>query len=360
MDRALTTNSPGTRDAGPIPTVTTAVEFRVLHRSSSGQPAGGWAVFRHTGSMTQRTSLHTILEGVAGEMLARFKSSSNVQHRGAKGSLREEPVRFLADYAPKSVTVAGNGQFLASTGETSRECDVMILDASTPPLWAADSYRIAPIECCYATIEVKSKLDTKELQKSWEAAKLLKSLPRRAYLQDPMPTTYIRTAYGLPVETMPPQVHVFAYDSISLETLCEELAALGESEEDLALCIDSVCVLNEGFISWLDLDTAKLGMRLPGSVPASYAASPGNVLMFLVQLLNKHFAVATHNPKFDISAYALEAIGTLSPAGIAAVFRHRFQGMSPDDVRGAMRLLGLPDEVVKDVIKRLGPAQSAG
>lgn len=262
--------------------------------------------------MNSHTDLHDILDKVAAQMTADFQASAIVKHRGSKGAVREETVRsFLADYLPGSATVTGSGELLAATGEVSGQCDVMVLDAGTPPLWKEESYRIAPIECCYATIEVKSDLTRPELKKAWGAAKKMKSLPRSAYLKDPGPIAYTRTAYGRQVDTMPPQVHVFAYSGASLAALGEELASLAEDGDDHSLGIDSVCVLDKGLITWANLRTSGLGMRLSDSKVAAYQATPGQVLLYLATTLNKHLATATMNPKFDIAGYITGSLGDL-------------------------------------------------
>lgn len=178
-------------------------------------------------------------------------------------------------------------------------------------MWKEESHRIAPIECCYATIEVMSHLTGPELKKAWNAAKKVKSLPRRAYLEDSSPIAYNRTAYGRQVDAMPPQVHVFAYSSVSLDALGEELASLAQDGNDHSLGIDSVCVLDKGLITWATLGTGGLGMRLPDSNVAAYQAAPGQVLLYLVTVLNKHLATATMNPKFDIAGYITGSLGDL-------------------------------------------------
>lgn len=262
--------------------------------------------------MNPPTDLHSILDNVAAQMVADFQASAVVKHRPSKGTVREETVRsFLADYLPGSATVTGSGELLATTGDVSGQCDVMVIDAGTPPLWKEESYRIAPIECCFATIEVKSDLTRPELKKAWDAAKKVKSLPRSAYLKDPSPISYTRTAYGRQVATMPPQVHIFAYSSVSLTVLGEELASLAQDGDDHSLGLDSVCVLDKGLITWANLGTGELGMRLPGSKVAAYQATPGQVLLYLATVLNKHLATATMNPKFDIAGYINGPLGDL-------------------------------------------------
>lgn len=287
--------------------------------------------------MGSNTDLRDIFETVATQMNADFRANAVVNHRGEKGTEREGRVRsFLDDYLPNSALVTGSGELVAVSGEVSGQCDVMVLDFATPPLWKGESYRIAPIECCYASIEVKSDLNRNELKKAWNAAVKMKSLPRSAYLKDPSPITYTRKAYGRQVETIPPEVHVFAYDGVSLETLGEELAILARDSADPSLCIDSVCVLNKGFVIWADTDTGKVGKRLPNSSVAAYKATPGQVLLYLVTALNKHLATATMNPKFDLTGYITGSLGDLHgmwpgyPPATVEALRRQVQATLPE------------------------------
>jgi hypothetical protein len=286
----------------------------------------------HNRRMVESTNLHDILEGVAAQMIADFSSSRAVEHRASKGTVREETVRaFLANYLPRTTTVTGSGELMAADGGRSGQCDVMVLDASTPPLWEREHYRIAPIECCYATIEVKSRLDSSELRKSWDAAVRLKSLPRTAYLPELIPIQ--RMAYGRAVPAIPPQVHVFAYEGVSLETLGAELTRLAGQEEDHALGIDSVCVLDRGMLVWATLPAGNFGMRQTDSQVASYSASPGDVLLWLTSILNAHLATAVANPRFDILKYVTKSLGELghlwAPPREVAAMTQRGPGRRP-------------------------------
>ncbi|QNN82061.1 hypothetical protein H3H54_12675 [Brachybacterium sp. Z12] len=120
--------------------------------------------------MAADEGLHRILEEIATKMESDFRGSGIVEHRGSKGALREDALRrFLDDYFLRTAEVAGSGELISSFGQRSGQCDVMIIDAITPPLWTDDSYRIVPVECCDAVIEVKSNITVAELEKSWRA-----------------------------------------------------------------------------------------------------------------------------------------------------------------------------------------------
>lgn len=256
--------------------------------------------------MTREASLRKVLDKAAERMWLDFEETAIIKHSGSKGTVREGGVQsFLADYMPRTVDVVGSGEIVAATGEVSGQCDVMVLDAEAPPLWAHKEYRIVPAECCYATIEVKSNLTRDELRKSWEAANLVKSLPRRAYLPDTALTT---TPSGA---ALAPQVHVFAYSGISMSAVGEELAELAQRDPGLTQGVDSVCILDQGMLTWLELDIAGAGARRPGSRVAAYKAPPGEVLLYLTTTLSKYLAVATRGPRFDLTGYVTGGFGDL-------------------------------------------------
>lgn len=183
----------------------------------------------------------------------------------------------------------------------SRQCDLMVLDAVTPPLWERENYRLVPVECCEAVIEVKSHLTVAELKKCWGAARAIKSLPRTAYL----PNRNLWTS-----DPMPPQVHVFAYESASLATLGDAMNELA-NEGDYSGGLDSVCIFDKGFFSWVDLSTGNFGKRTSDSRVAAYESTPGSVLLFLLSYLNKRLIEAELRPKFDMDGYVSGSLGNL-------------------------------------------------
>lgn len=252
--------------------------------------------------MTAEGSLHQILEEIATKMESDFRGSGIAEHRGSKGTVREDMLRrFLESYILRTAVVEGSGELISSSGRRSGQCDVMVLDSTTPPLWKEENYRIVPVECCEAVIEVKSNLTVSELEKAWEAATRVKTLPRTAYL--PQRSLYTSAA-------MPPQVHVFAYESASMDTLGEAMDRLS-SEGGHTVGLDSVCILGKGFFTWGDLSTGNFGKREESSRLMAYRSSPGSVLLFLLSYLNKRMVEAELRPKFDMDGYVSESLGTL-------------------------------------------------
>lgn len=262
--------------------------------------------------MTSDNSLHKILDRVAKKMQVDFEESAAIEHSGSKGTVRERDVQreFLAKYVPASARVTGSGELVSVGGQVSGQCDLMIVDADTPPLWAAEDYALVPVECCHVTIEVKSNLTVDELKRSWVGAKKAKSLPRTAYLQSPSPVSFNRQAYGRRwPHAFPIRSIVFAYDGALLDTLGKEMSLLAQQDQDPAIGIDAVCVLNRGTISWIQSGSGAMFERFPDSLVFTSDTTPGNVLLFMVASLNNVLSNARYNDKFDIKSYVTESLG---------------------------------------------------
>jgi len=95
----------------------------------------------------------------AKKVRADFEESAHTHHRGSRGTEREEILaKFLELYMPGTVEVVHNAEIITATGESSRQCDIVIVDKTTPKLRDIKSHRIIPVECVYGVIEVKSRL----------------------------------------------------------------------------------------------------------------------------------------------------------------------------------------------------------
>lgn len=192
---------------------------------------------------------------------------------GSKGTVREAQLlrNYVHKYLPRNVIAEHSGEVVAANGEVSGQCDIVIVDPSTPPFWDEEDYRIVPVECLYGVVEVKSTLDATELRKAWKQIARVKALPKTAYYPDPQPRT--RTIYGRDWPYIPTVGMVFAYDGVRLETLSEEFEQLADQHAPEHRP-DSVWVLNKGFINWISPKNGKLD---PGPEPdAGYIAAQAN------------------------------------------------------------------------------------
>jgi len=241
-------------------------------------------------------------------MLADFEASGVAKHRGSKGTVREAQLlrNYLRKYLPRNVIAEHSGEVVAANGAVSGQCDIVIVDPSTPPFWDEEDYRIVPAECLYGVIEVKSSLTRSELRKSWELIAGVKKLPKTAYYPDRQGRT--RTIYGSEWPYVPTVGMVFAYDGISLDRLCDEFARLADQypPENRP---DSVWVLTKGFINWTDpnspSDKLDPGPR-PGAGFMEVKATPQQILMALIAHLHIHFGTAWM-PPFKITDYMTDA-----------------------------------------------------
>lgn len=132
--------------------------------------------------VTQPSALAGILAAAARRMRADFDESGFIEHRGAKGSVREEVLLdFLKKYLPDNVRAAGSAEIISTDGQRSGQMDVVIYDPGAPSLFDRGNHRILPAECVYAVIEVKSKLDAAQLKLSAENIARVKRMPKTAY-----------------------------------------------------------------------------------------------------------------------------------------------------------------------------------
>lgn len=207
---------------------------------------------------------------------------------------------FLGKYLPRNVRAEHSGEVVAVNGKVSQQCDLLIVDPSTPAFWDEENYRIVPAECVYGVIEVKSFLDSEQLKKAGDLIAGVKALPKTAYF--PSQPARTRTMYGQAWPYVPTVGMVFAYDGISIESLCDTFEELADKNQHQQ-CIDSVWVLNRGFINWWDGAT---GMAQPGRDPGctyrAFNATPQQMLMPFTAHLHQHFGTAWM-PPFKIVDY---------------------------------------------------------
>lgn len=190
-----------------------------------------------------------IMKSVAQRMRADFEETATVNHRGGKGASREEIVReFMVKYLPRRVEATGRGEIITADEQVSPECDILIVDKSTPPFMDRQDYRIVPVECVHGIVEVKSRLDGRELLDACEKIGAVKSLPKTAYGPPTMLRNYAHL-HGRVYDYLPTAGLIFAFESIDLQELarqCSEWCV----DKDVSLVPDGVWVLGKGHLLW--------------------------------------------------------------------------------------------------------------
>lgn len=106
-------------------------------------------------------------DATAASMRVQFERvRASLSHSGARGGAAGEIVRhFLAEALPSSLGVAV-GQFVDSFGNFSGQSDVIVYNAQATPMLvnsAQGSTQTVPVEGVVAVIEVKSRLQRKDL-----------------------------------------------------------------------------------------------------------------------------------------------------------------------------------------------------
>lgn len=192
-----------------------------------------------------------VFDGISAKLEAEFDQiSANIQHRPSKGRYRELALTagFLREFLPRNVEVLSPGEIVDSTGATSGEIDVIIADPRTPRFVSANGYNVVPVECVFGVVEVKSRLDQKELKSAVKNLRTAKSLHKAAF-DGPIGFPNFTEAFGRTYDHFPTFSYIFAYDSISLATLREKLWAM-ERNAAMETRIAAVYVLKKGLLAY--------------------------------------------------------------------------------------------------------------
>lgn len=207
----------------------------------------------------QHDPLGEALKSAAQKMRADFAHATrSIEHRGSKGRAREGLIvaEYLGKYAPRRLDVAHGAELVATDGQVSAECDVVLYDRDCPPLWSSDNYRILPIETAMLMMEVKSTLDMRELEDAVQKIQRAKRMPKRAFEAQSGDVRYDYNVYGRTWEYFPLAGLIFAFESIDPERLMARLVDL-ENGLDAHLRVDGVHILSRGSVMpWMPDDQA--------------------------------------------------------------------------------------------------------
>ena len=226
-------------------------------------------------------------------------------HHGLQGTQTEGIVKdFLKKYLPRNLDIS-TGTIIDSNGKQSKQIDIILSDyAKTPIFYEKEGIRTIPIESVYTIIEVKSFLDVRELNKSLENMKSIKSLEKKAFFEDKGDIKYVSNLYGKEYDVWPINYYIFSFDSfdsVKLETILENMNMINKSNNlTIEKRIDSICILNKGVI---------INQRQNGqysSIPESNSTlklvyTPNNLLLFynlIMIYLNQ-----VHMPNFNFNKY---------------------------------------------------------
>ncbi|NEE01503.1 DUF6602 domain-containing protein [Phytoactinopolyspora halotolerans] len=249
--------------------------------------------------------LGSLMRQAAQRMRLDFEASANaVGHNASKGTVREGILNgYLKKYMPRNVLPVGSGEVIDVDGGRSRQCDLLVVDPSHPPLYVgeSDEHSIVPAECVYMVIEVKSNLTVSELNQACENILSVKQRPKRAFVRQPIGQVIKR--YGRSYDYFPTVGVIFGYDGASLHALGDALAewSLNHPSEHLP---DSVWILGKGWFNW----TGSTGHPTPYPEPGSSLLSlkpwkDQDILLPMTLHLHTHLVSAFMEP-LDLVPYA--------------------------------------------------------
>jgi hypothetical protein len=238
------------------------------------------------------------LNYLAQELVDNFARAGTATTPGLVGSAREEEVRKkLEALLPEKVSVA-SGCVIDSHGSTSRQTDVIIHERDNCPVFSINGHREATYIPCEGTVavgEIKSTLNTKELEDCIVKLRKIKEL-RRA-VRDPTCFRHYGTALvmqGAPQEAYDPVNK--AQDQIFGFVLCQKF---GISQETLAknytaLCSDAaphlvpnmVLSLADGFMMFADERGTLLRNAVGAKRIAFFTHPAGNFQYLLSWIVN--------------------------------------------------------------------------
>ncbi|MFH1523624.1 MAG: DUF6602 domain-containing protein [Chloroflexota bacterium] len=159
-------------------------------------------------------------EGIQSQLNVEVNSINKLfHHQGLKGQGNEDAIRNLVTkFIPKKYGV-GSGIVIDQHGTVSKQSDIIIFDNHNyPELLSLTPVHMYPVDLVYATIEIKTTLDSKKSREAIENIKSVRSLNYikdefRKYPIDPVHEIKNDTVFWENANTIPPIGIVFAYKS---------------------------------------------------------------------------------------------------------------------------------------------------
>lgn len=185
----------------------------------------------------QQPTRQGIFQMAAKQLRQDFESLRTVPHAASRGGEAENLIRrFLQEHIPRRFDV-GSGFIIDPRDVVSRQTDVIVYDSLNCPTYRASSTAgIYPANNVAAVVEVKSKLDGKQLGDAFDKTESVKALAK------------VRSVTaGEPVAC---QTHgsIFAFESaLSLDTIAREYVKRFK-DKGLGPHADVICVLDKGVV----------------------------------------------------------------------------------------------------------------
>ena len=201
-----------------------------------------------------RVNIKQLFKNVSAKLMQEFEETEKtLKFPPDRGGQREEAIRkFLSEKLPRRYGIS-KGFVVSHEGIQSDQCDVIVYDADTSPIFYTDiNQEILPIESVYAVIQVKSRLTPTSLDDAIRNIKSFKQIPRKDVTSVPLgPGGGISIGYNQPINKKLGVLMSYTlgnpYDSKSIdEVLTEVIQKI--KKENIDKRIDFVCIIDRGVI----------------------------------------------------------------------------------------------------------------
>lgn len=207
-------------------------------------------------------------------------------HAGERGRNNEERFReFLGRILPKKYSV-GSGFVICSEPSVpvSSQTDVVLFDEfHNSPIHRELASHVYPVEMVYGTVEVKGRLEKRDLQKIFEDIARMRALGEHRYYisyksvakSESQPAKQV-VGHAELYSKVPPRAFVFAYEQRGWKTLDYFLESLKEAYREKPTHIHGLAVLDS---DWFVTQEAY------AKEPPKYHASEGDALLNFVNVM---------------------------------------------------------------------------
>ncbi len=210
--------------------------------------------------------LNTYYDGITQQIKSEFEFVNNyIEHQGEKGGANERILQeLIIKFLPKKFGV-GSGIIIDQDGKQAKQSDLIIYDTYLYPMIVGlTATHLFPIDIVYATIEIKTTLDSKS---AMQAVENIQSIKKLNYIKNPFPNhgSSQNTALSVRFEKPTPPIGcIFGY-----KTHCESFKTFQEwfvSENnyhsmDHNVFPELIVSMDQGMIS--KLVSKKLGTLYP-------------------------------------------------------------------------------------------------
>lgn len=150
----------------------------------------------------------------------------------------------LAQVLPEKIGVS-HGIVIDSDDNLSNQMDIVLYDKMNTKIYNDDHGQTFPVESTYACGEVKTTLDSRELNDVFKKCLSYKNLHRKAYYPTKGDPRYTVKLFGEESEHWKSTFFCITYESTDLEKLCKECCLIiGHEGLPLDKRVDTIVALN--------------------------------------------------------------------------------------------------------------------